>query len=143
MHPIYIHYQLQCNPSDITTSLQRKQQQIAKLKQRTSLLSDLQALDEQPRVSLTSEEAEDFSEPQPMLPLWRRVDRKFWWNESLLRPFIDAGVGVLTFWAYRKSILTDMVGIVTLLRAPDYAGLLSDRLVSYSCISLYSYRANV
>ncbi|KAF8508378.1 SacI homology domain-containing protein [Gautieria morchelliformis] len=77
---------------DITTSLQRKQQQIAKLKQRSSLLSDLQALDEQPRVSLSSEEAEEFPEPQPLLPLWRRVDRKFWWNESLSRPFIDAGL---------------------------------------------------
>jgi hypothetical protein len=27
-----------------------------------------------------------------MLPLWRRVDRRFWWNEWLGREFIDAGV---------------------------------------------------
>jgi hypothetical protein len=31
-------------------------------------------------------------EPFPTLPLWRRVDRQFWWNEALSRPFIDAGV---------------------------------------------------
>lgn len=27
-----------------------------------------------------------------MLPLWRRVDRRFWWNEWLGRELIDAGV---------------------------------------------------
>ncbi|KAJ7661766.1 SacI homology domain-containing protein [Mycena rosella] len=31
-------------------------------------------------------------EPNPTLPLWRRVDRKFWWNEWMSKPFIDAGV---------------------------------------------------
>lgn len=32
------------------------------------------------------------SEPYPTLPLWRRVDRQFWWNESLSRHFVNAGV---------------------------------------------------
>jgi hypothetical protein len=31
-------------------------------------------------------------EPNPTLPLWRRVDRKFWWNEWMSKPFVDAGV---------------------------------------------------
>jgi len=27
-----------------------------------------------------------------VLPLWRRVDKHFWWNEWMSKPFIDAGV---------------------------------------------------
>ncbi|KAF8510997.1 SacI homology domain-containing protein [Hysterangium stoloniferum] len=77
---------------DITTSLQRKQQQSAKLKRQSNLFKDLQALDEQPRVSISSEETELFSEPHENLPLWRRVDRKFWWNEALMRGFVERGL---------------------------------------------------
>lgn len=33
------------------------------------------------------------AEPQSNLPLWRRVDRRFWWNEIMAKPFTDAGVG--------------------------------------------------
>ncbi|KAG9017184.1 hypothetical protein FRB90_001450 [Tulasnella sp. 427] len=32
------------------------------------------------------------AEPQSNLPLWRRVDRKFWWNEVMAKPFTDAGL---------------------------------------------------
>lgn len=32
------------------------------------------------------------AEPSPMLPLWRRVDKEFWWNEWLSKLFVDAGV---------------------------------------------------
>ncbi|KAG8962483.1 hypothetical protein FRC05_005328 [Tulasnella sp. 425] len=32
------------------------------------------------------------AEPQSNLPLWRRVDRKFWWNEIMAKPFTDAGL---------------------------------------------------
>jgi hypothetical protein len=31
-------------------------------------------------------------EPEENLPLWKRTDRRFWWNNWLSRPFIDAGV---------------------------------------------------
>lgn len=33
-----------------------------------------------------------FLEPQANLPLWRRADRRFWWNRHLTRPFVEAGV---------------------------------------------------
>ena len=32
------------------------------------------------------------TESYPVLPLWRHVDKRFWWNEWMSKPFIDAGV---------------------------------------------------
>ncbi|KAJ7582942.1 SacI homology domain-containing protein [Mycena floridula] len=74
---------------DITRSLQHKQDQTVKSKKQNELLADLMP-------SSNSAEPIDItvnplSEPFPTLPLWRRVDRQFWWNESLSKPFIDAG----------------------------------------------------
>lgn len=34
---------------------------------------------------------DDFVEPDIRVPLWRRVDRRFFWNEALLKDFIDVG----------------------------------------------------
>ena len=31
-------------------------------------------------------------EPNPTLPLWRRADKRFFWNAHLMQPFIEAGV---------------------------------------------------
>lgn len=31
-------------------------------------------------------------EPNPTLPLWRRADRRFFWNANLMAPFIEAGL---------------------------------------------------
>lgn len=45
------------------------------------------------------------AEPQSNLPLWRRVDRKFWWNEVMAKPFTEAGVG-FTFSISPLDILT-------------------------------------
>ncbi|VDB82776.1 unnamed protein product [Peniophora sp. CBMAI 1063] len=38
------------------------------------------------------DEVDVTAEPTPALPLWRRVDRQFWWNEHLMRPFTEAGL---------------------------------------------------
>lgn len=38
------------------------------------------------------QDVDPLAEPYPTLPLWRRVDRQFWWNEWLSKPFIDAGL---------------------------------------------------
>ena len=35
---------------------------------------------------------DDFVEPDVQVPLWRRADNRFFWNEYLLRDFIDAGL---------------------------------------------------
>ncbi|CAO1625675.1 unnamed protein product [Sympodiomycopsis kandeliae] len=60
---------------DITTSLQRKSEEIAK------------STGNQTRAG-----AAPFDEPQSNLPLWRRVDRKFFHNEYMSRDFINAGL---------------------------------------------------
>ncbi|KAJ8462179.1 hypothetical protein ONZ45_g18030 [Pleurotus djamor] len=74
---------------DITRSLQHKQSLLDKSQKQKALLVDLNAI--------ASSEINDatqvaLAEPNPTLPLWRRVDKQFWWNESLSKPFIDAGL---------------------------------------------------
>lgn len=39
-----------------------------------------------------SEGEDDFIEPDIRVPLWRRVDRRFFWNEWLLKDFLDLGL---------------------------------------------------
>lgn len=85
---------------DITRSLQHKQEQVAKSRKRNDLLQGLGAISPPPenssRISyhpkLDGGEVVPLAEPNPTLPLWRRVDRQFWWNECMAKPFIDAGV---------------------------------------------------
>lgn len=74
---------------DITRSLQNKQDQICKNQKRNSLLADLNALDSSFAIG---DKVDVLAEPSPTLPLWRRADRQFWWNEWLSKPFIDAGL---------------------------------------------------
>ncbi|RXW13347.1 hypothetical protein EST38_g12505 [Candolleomyces aberdarensis] len=85
---------------DITRSLQHKQEQIAKSQKQHALLQGLGALpsDDTSSSGLYSpypkdgEKVSALAEPNPTLPLWRRVDKQFWWNESMSKAFIDAGV---------------------------------------------------
>ncbi|KAH9043290.1 SacI homology domain-containing protein [Lactarius pseudohatsudake] len=74
---------------DLTRTLQHKQEQIAKAQKRDALLKQLDASDSSAQ---PSENVNALAEPLPTLPLWRRVDRQFWWNEHLSKPFIDAGL---------------------------------------------------
>ncbi|KAG5635471.1 hypothetical protein H0H81_011112 [Sphagnurus paluster] len=87
---------------DITRSLQHKQEEIAKSQKKNELLANLNALPlpesevaQSQGVEAEGRKVNPMSEPNPTLPLWRRVDKRFWWNESLSKPFIDAGVGVV------------------------------------------------
>ncbi|KAL0565241.1 hypothetical protein V5O48_016787 [Marasmius crinis-equi] len=80
---------------DITRSLQRKQEQVAKAKKHDALLADLNALpksEREKRVSQAEDKVDPLVEPNLTLPLWRRVDKQFWWNEWLSKPLIDAGI---------------------------------------------------
>ncbi|KAK0463920.1 inositol 5'-phosphatase [Desarmillaria tabescens] len=72
---------------DITRSMQHKRDLIAKTQKQSFLLADLNVFS-----SHKLDHTGNVSEPNPMLPLWRRVDRKYWWNEWLAKPFIDAGL---------------------------------------------------
>lgn len=64
---------------------------IVKNRKQHALLADLIALEE-----TDAHHAEGkvnvLAEPSSTLPLWRRVDRQYWWNEWLSKPFVDAGV---------------------------------------------------
>ncbi|KII89160.1 hypothetical protein PLICRDRAFT_40794 [Plicaturopsis crispa FD-325 SS-3] len=75
---------------DITRSLQHKQAIIAKSQKQNALLADLDVLEA--NSSPVGDKVDVLAEPHPTLPLWRRVDRRFWWNEALSKPFIDAGL---------------------------------------------------
>ena len=78
--------------SDITHSLQYKQEQLAKTQKQNALLAELNALDLSAQSAAHDEKVDVLSEPLPTHPLWHRVDRQFWWNEHLSRPFIDGKV---------------------------------------------------
>ena len=72
--------------SDITRSLQHKQELVA------NCSADPNILDQ----ATPRSHVDAFAEPNPTLPLSRRVDRHFWWNEWLTRRFIEAGVQILS-----------------------------------------------
>ncbi|KAG0705071.1 SacI homology domain-containing protein [Suillus ampliporus] len=77
---------------DITRSLQHKHEQFTKLHTQNKSLSDLGVHPKDTTVNSLDDKVEPLCEPSAMLPLWRRVDRHFWWNEWLSKPFIDAGL---------------------------------------------------
>jgi hypothetical protein len=78
---------------DITRSLQHKQELVSKSQKQYALLADLDALPSpDPAAQEDDEKTDPLVEPYPTLPLWRRVDRQFWWNEWMSKPFVDAGV---------------------------------------------------
>lgn len=80
---------------DITRCLQHKQELIAKAQKQHDLMEELTA---SPSAGSTDPEVKGshavdvLDEPHPTLPLWRRVNRQFWWNESLSKIFVDAGL---------------------------------------------------
>ncbi|CAG8693425.1 14293_t:CDS:2, partial [Acaulospora colombiana] len=74
---------------DLSNSLQRKQQQVERLKKRESILSDLDALGDWSNLEIC-EDAQPFKEPLVNLPLWRRIDRRFWWNEHMSQSLVEA-----------------------------------------------------
>ncbi|KAH7926636.1 hypothetical protein BV22DRAFT_1062448 [Leucogyrophana mollusca] len=77
---------------DITRSLQHKHEQFIKSHKQDVLLAELDALPKDKTVGPIDDKVDALAEPYPMLPLWRRVDRQFWWNEWLSKPFVDAGL---------------------------------------------------
>src|SRR6266404_6129647 len=90
---------------DITRSLQHKQEQIAKTQKQDALLEQLNASDSLAQARAIDGYIDVLAEPLSTLPLWRRVDRQFWWNEHLSKPFIDAGV----LYHFQISILTHLL----------------------------------
>ncbi|KAG2158469.1 phosphoinositide polyphosphatase [Suillus bovinus] len=77
---------------DITRSLQHKHEQFTKLHAQNKLLSELDVLPKDTIVNPLDDKVDALFEPSVILPLWRRVNRHFWWNEWLSKPFMDAGL---------------------------------------------------
>ena len=106
---------------DITTSLQHKQHEVARLKRK--------AASHVKKTSSDSSELDHFdvlAEPYPTLPLWRRVTKQFWWNESMLQPFTDAAVSI----SHDTYLYCPQNRAVAFLRPPGHARLFSKSLVS-------------
>ncbi|KIM48704.1 hypothetical protein M413DRAFT_21047 [Hebeloma cylindrosporum] len=120
---------------DLTRSLQHKQEQVLKSQKQHDLLAGLGALpspDNKATVPLSPIESKwsPSIEPNQTLPLWRRVDKQFWWNEWMSKPFIDAGL--------HSYILPIMQGYcqVTQFNIPsDPVEVDEDSLVDYIIIS--------
>ncbi|KAG8746916.1 hypothetical protein FRC10_003087 [Ceratobasidium sp. 414] len=83
---------------DLSTSLQDKHDQFTRVQRETAVLDSLAAVKGKlsPSASTTQQptKADAFAEPHALLPLWLRVpqrSRRFWWNEVLAAPFVEAG----------------------------------------------------
>ncbi|KAG5645592.1 hypothetical protein DXG03_005730 [Asterophora parasitica] len=132
---------------DITRSLQHKQDQITKAQKKHDLLADLNALpspsESGPSLAQDAEvegtKISPMSEPNPTLPLWRRVDKRFWWNEWLSKPFVDAGLH-----SYVLPIMQGYYQVAHFVIPPDPVTHDEDVLVDYVIISRRSrYRAGL
>ena len=77
---------------DITRCLQHKRDQVFKANRHSALLADLKISERDLLSEPPKDGVDPLVEPSPMLPLWRRVDKQFWWNEWLSKLFVDAGV---------------------------------------------------
>lgn len=71
--------------------------------------------------SFTENEHDPFDEPHATLPLWRRFDTHFWWNEQLTSEFADAGVS-----SFHNSLRFTLLknSLAPLLHYTHHAGLL-------------------
>lgn len=119
--------------TDITRSLQHKHEIITKIKVQKGLLVELNVIDENQKPSPLGGEVNVLAEPSATLPLWRRVDRQFWWNEWLLKPFVDAGVSCHQEVSNFCTPLTIKLPIAaSFLCSPDYARFLSDNIFQYT-----------
>ncbi|CAE6471791.1 unnamed protein product [Rhizoctonia solani] len=94
---------------DLATSLQDKHEQAARAQKENMILDDMTEPPNasanssgRPRPSLSAQtdsnqtpiHTDAFAEPHALLPLWLRVpqkSRRFWWNEVLAAPFVEAG----------------------------------------------------
>ncbi|KAG8862018.1 hypothetical protein FRB96_002461 [Tulasnella sp. 330] len=77
---------------DITRSLQHKHELLQNHNRTAALLSDLGAKEDMHKEDGLLN-VSPLAEPQSNVPLWRRVDRRFWWNENIPDAAIPSQVG--------------------------------------------------
>lgn len=124
---------------DLTHSIQAKRRKVAS-KHNTeaalaSLLNSSRSSIDLPSTSQASQapqtQQEDLIEPDINLPLWRRVDRRFFWNEWLMDDFIDKGLHayilpVMQGWVQSSELKVDGIPLdftVISRRSRERAGL--------------------
>jgi len=82
---------------DLTHSLQAKRRKLASRHTSDHALAALLKNPSTSSVSLPASDSaenipqDDFIEPDIHMPLWRRADKRFFWNEYLMKDFINAG----------------------------------------------------
>lgn len=82
---------------DLTHSLQAKRKKLSSRHTADHALAALLKNPSTSSVSLPASESsdnaqqDDFIEPDIQIPLWRRADKRFFWNEYLMKDFINAG----------------------------------------------------
>ncbi|TFK42309.1 SacI homology domain-containing protein [Crucibulum laeve] len=121
---------------DITRSLQHKQEQVLKSQKQHALLAGLGALPSPEAGSPTpegpheGEKVSPMAEPYPTLPLWRRVDKQFWWNEWLSKPLMDAGLH-----SYVLPIVQGYFQVAQFALPPDPVTHDDDAVIDYIIVS--------
>lgn len=118
---------------DITHSLQHKQEQLAKAQKQNTLLAELNALDISAQSTAQGEGFDVLSEPSPTHPLWHRVDRQFWWNEHLSKPFIDGKVLNRFISRNMRPLTHSQLLLARLVRIATRARVLPGGLVFNTC----------
>jgi len=120
---------------DLTHSLQNKRRKLVSRHNTDTALHTLLKNASTSSVSLAEDAPEgvtdDFIEPDIHLPLWRRADRRFFWNEWLLKDFIDLGLHaficpVMQGWVQGAKLDVDGIPVdfvVISRRSKDRAGL--------------------
>ena len=120
---------------DLTHSLQNKRRKLVSRHNTDTALHTLLKNPSTSSVSLTDDApdnvTDDFIEPDIHLPLWRRADRRFFWNEWLLKDFIDLGLHaficpVMQGWVQGAKFDVDGIPVdfvVISRRSKDRAGL--------------------
>lgn len=75
---------------DLTRTLQHKRRKLDSRQHSDAALADL--LPGAEPAPSPSPSPDDILEPDIQMPLWRRVDRRFFWNEWMLKDFLEAGL---------------------------------------------------
>ena len=131
------------NDYDLTHSIQAKKRKLSTRQQTsqalTSLLDSSTPLtspklptnESTPTPKDTILNNDDVIEPDIHLPLWRRTDKRFFWNENLIKEWIDQGLHtfiqpVMQGWIQSEGFMIDGVNVdftIISRRSKDRAGL--------------------
>lgn len=103
----------------------------------------LQAKDELRRASREGENSSGgLVEPNPTLPLWRRADKRFFWNAHLMQPFIEAGVRQLDHYFESRDSHTQLYSVTVAQVYPSYHARICRERTRQSSLAAIRYPHN-